>query len=256
MKNILNKFEFHYTYLIMALGLVLTGHFANLIVFTSLIIIHEMGHIIIAILFKYPIEKVVIYPYGGLIKFNTLINTKISKDLIVAIMGIVIQCIYYFIIFFLYQKGIIREYIYNLFYIYHHSMLLFNILPIIPLDGSKIINLLYAKIFNFNLANNLTVFTSFVFLIIMIVNNIFEKNYSMVMVIGILLRNIYDYYKKIAYVYNRFILERYLYNIKYDRIKIITDKDKMYKNKSHLFKENNFLISEKNYLKKFFDKTR
>ena len=44
MKNILNKIEFHYTYIIMAFGLVITGHFVNLIIFTSLIIIHEMGH--------------------------------------------------------------------------------------------------------------------------------------------------------------------------------------------------------------------
>ena len=48
MKNILNKIEFHYTYIIMAFGLVITGHFVNLIIFTSLIIIHEMGHIIIS----------------------------------------------------------------------------------------------------------------------------------------------------------------------------------------------------------------
>ena len=32
----------------MAFGLVITGHFVNLIIFTSLIIIHEMGHIIIS----------------------------------------------------------------------------------------------------------------------------------------------------------------------------------------------------------------
>ena len=48
MKNILNKIEFHYTYIIMAFGLVITGHFVNLIIFTSLIIIHEIGHIIIS----------------------------------------------------------------------------------------------------------------------------------------------------------------------------------------------------------------
>ena len=52
MKNILNKIEFHYTYIIMAFGLVITGHFVNLIIFTSLIIIHEMGHIIISKIWK------------------------------------------------------------------------------------------------------------------------------------------------------------------------------------------------------------
>ena len=119
----------------MALGLVLTGHFSNLFVFTSLIIVHEFGHVLIAIFFKYKVNKIVIYPYGGLTKFDNIINTDIYKDLIVAISGIMTQIIYFFVIYILYNNGIVREYIYNLFLIYHKSMLLFNLLPIIPLDG-------------------------------------------------------------------------------------------------------------------------
>ena len=65
---------------------------------------------------------------------------------------------------------------------------------------------------------------------------------------------VWNYYKNIEYLYNRFILERYLYNIRYKKIKIINDKNKMYKNKSHLFKINNIIIKEKEYLKYFFDK--
>ena len=37
----------------MAFGLVITGHFVNLIIFTSLIIIHEIGHIIISKILSY-----------------------------------------------------------------------------------------------------------------------------------------------------------------------------------------------------------
>ena len=133
-------------------------------------------------------------------------------------------------------------------------MLLFNLLPIIPLDGSKIINLILSKYLNLNLANNLTVLISFISLIVLMLSNVFENNYSMLMVIGVLLQNIWNYYKNIEYLYNRFILERYLYDIRYKKIKIINDKNKMYKNKSHLFKINNIIIKEKEYLKYFFDK--
>lgn len=252
MKNI--SIKFHKTYLIMALGLVLTGHFANLLVFTSLILIHEMGHIITAYMFRYKIKEVVIYPYGGITKLDTLINTKIEKDLLVAVSGVIMQLLYFYIIFFLYSKGIVREYIYNLFVTYNDSILLFNILPIIPLDGSKIVNLILSKYFNFNLSNNLTVFISLITLIIFLVSNIYQNNYSMLMVISILLQNIWNYYKKIDYLYNRFIIERYLYDIKFNGIKVIRNKNKMYKNRIHLFKVNNNLMDEKRYLKLFFDK--
>ncbi len=76
-------------------------------------------------------------------------------------------------------------------------MLLFNILPIIPLDGSKIINLIFSKYLNLNFSNNLTVLISFITLSMILIGDIYEKkNYSMVMVVFILLQNIWNYYKK------------------------------------------------------------
>ena len=238
----------------MALGLVLTGHFANLIIFTSLIIIHEVGHYLTSYLFHYKVDKIIIYPYGGLIKLDTIINTNIYKDLLVAVSGLLMQSLYFYIIFFLYREGIIREYIYNLFFLYHKSMFLFNILPIIPLDGSKIINLILSKYINFNLANKLTVIISFITIIILLVTNLYEYNYSLLLTIGVLLQNIYNFYRDISYVYNKFMLERYLYNINYKDKIIIKDKNKMYKNKTHLFNINGKVLKEKDYLHYFFKK--
>lgn len=254
MKNIFTKIEFHYSFLIMALGLVLTGHFSNLFVFTSLIIVHEFGHVLIAIFFKYKVNKIVIYPYGGLTKFDNIINTDIYKDLIVAISGIMTQIIYFFVIYILYNNGIVREYIYNLFLIYHKSMLLFNLLPIIPLDGFKILNLILSKIFNFNLSNSLSVLVSLCTIIVFLFCDLYEKNYSIVLVLGILMQNIYKFYNDISYIYNRFLLERYLYNINYKNKKIIDNESKMYKNKSHLFIKNGQIITEKDFLASFFKK--
>ena len=255
MKNILNKVEFHYTFIVMIFGLVITGHFVNTIIFTSLIIVHEMGHVITFRLLKYDIDKIIIYPYGGLTKLNTKINTRIEYDLFGAISGIIMQCIYFGIIFFLYKNGIgIREYTYNLFLLYHRSILIFNLLPIYPLDGAKIINLILSKYFRFNISNYITVFISLIVIILFLLSNSYERNYSTVLVVGILLYNIYKFYNDISYIYNRFMLERYLYNFNYRKRKIINNKDDMYKNRYHLFNINDNLINEKEYIKRFFEK--
>lgn len=232
----------------------LTGHFSNLFVFTSLIIVHEFGHVIVSTIFKYKVDKIIIYPYGGLTKFDTIINTDIYKDLIVAISGIIMQCIYFFVIYIMYDNGVIREYVYNLFCVYHESMIMFNLLPIIPLDGFKIVNLLLSKFFNFNLSNNISVFVSLCTIIIFLFCDMYEKNYSIVFVIGILMQNIYKFYNDISYIYNRFLLERYLYNISYKDKKIIDNENKMYKNKSHLFIKMGKIISEKSFLTEIFMK--
>ena len=52
------KIEFHYTYIIVALGFILTGYFSNLLVFTSIIIIHELGHFLVAKINKLNVEKI------------------------------------------------------------------------------------------------------------------------------------------------------------------------------------------------------
>ena len=254
MENILTKFNFHYTYLIMAFGLVITGHFSNLIVFTSIIVIHELGHVFSSLYFKYKIDKITIYPYGGLTKVNKQINTNINNDIIIAISGVLFQTIYYLLILFLYKNNIIREYIYHLFYLYYKSIFIFNILPIIPLDGSKLINLVLSKYLNFNLANKLTIIISFISIILFLYSNIFDKNYSLIMIIGILLSNIYKFYKELSYIYNRFLLERYLYKYNYKKYKLINSKEKMHKNKFHYFKINDDILEEKDYLNSFFQK--
>ena len=125
------KIEFHYTYIIIAISFILTGYFSNLIIFTSIIIIHEFGHYVIAKLNKLNPDKIIIYPFGGITKMNNLINNPISKELMVAISGVLFQSIYYLIIIILYRNNIIREYIFNLYTAYHYSILIFNWIIII-----------------------------------------------------------------------------------------------------------------------------
>ena len=66
--------------------------------------------------------------------------------------------------------------------------------------------------------------------------------------------NIYKFYKDISYIYNRFILERYLFKFNYKKKVIIKNKDKMYKNRVHIFNDNGKLMNEKEYISTFFEK--
>ena len=248
------KIEFHYTYIIIALGFVLTGYFSNLLIFTSIIIIHELGHYILAKINKFNVDKIVIYPYGGLVKMNTPINTKINKELSVAVSGLIFQTIYYLIIVLLYKEGIIRDYIFNLFNTYHKGIFFFNILPIHPLDGSKILNLLLSKILPYNLNNKLNILISITTLSIMIIVNYYNFNYTTILIISIILDNIIKYYKQTKYMFNKFLLERYIYKITYPKTKKINKMTHMYKEKYHILKEKNGYITEKQALNKKFQR--
>ncbi len=240
--------EFHYTYLFIAFSFIITGHVKDLLVFTSIIIFHELGHYLMARINKVKVKKITIYPFGGITTLDTLINININRELLIAMGGILSQSIYMIIIIILYKYGFVREYIYNLYTRYNNSILYFNLLPIVSLDGFKILNLTLSKIFPFDISNKLSLGISFITLILILIVNYYTFNYTLLLVLSVLIINIVNYYKDLNYIFNKFLVERYLYNLSYSKEKIVNNKKKMYKDYRHIFKNGNKYLTEKKYL--------
>lgn len=238
----------------MAFGYVISGYYINLIAITSLLLIHELGHYTTAKLLKFKVLKIVIYPFGGITKIHDLINKDINEEILVATSGVIFQFIFYLIIVYLNHINIIRDYTLNIYTLYNNQIIFFNLMPIYPLDGSKIINLLLSKFFNYNLSNKLTIMISLIGMFLFILTSSYNHNYSYIMVLSVLIIYNYKFIKQLKYIYNKFLLERYLYNISYPKIKIINNGNKMYKNNSHIIKVNNNYITEKKYLSKYYFK--
>ena len=246
--------EFHTSYIFIALGFILTGNYLNIIIFTSLIIMHELGHFTVAKILNIKVKKIIIYPFGGMTKLDTLINQKIEKELLVALSGIIFQFIYYLIICYLYKINLIREYTINLYTLYNNEMIFFNLLPIYPLDGSKILNLLLNTLLPYKIANIITIIISIITIILILTLKIYQTNYSNIIIYFILLSYIIKFYQKRKYLYNRLLLERYLYHIHFPKIKIIKNYKLMYKNKSHFILYNKKIKSENDLLNQLFKK--
>lgn len=240
--------EFHYTYLFIAFSFIITGHVKDLLVFTSIIIFHELGHYLMARINKVKVKKITIYPFGGITTLDTLINININRELLIAMGGILFQTIYMIIIIILYKHGFVREYIYNLYTRYNNSILYFNLLPIVSLDGFKILNLTLSKIFPFDISNKLSLGISFITLILILIVNYYTFNYTLLLILSVLIINIVNFYKDLNYIFNKFLVERYLYNLSYSKEKIVNNKKKMYKDYRHIFKNGNKYLTEKKYL--------
>lgn len=242
------KIYFHFTYLIIAFGFVITGYFPNLIIFTSIIIIHEFGHYLIAKIIGLNPLKITIYPFGGITKMDNPINTRIEKELIVAISGVLFQSLYYFIILILHKHVFIRDYIFNIYKMYHYNILYFNLLPIYPLDGMIILNLILSKFIPYQVTMKLNIFISVITTIIILKANYYNVNYTTILISTIIIDNLVKYYKNINYLFNRFLLERYLHRLYFSKTKTVNKIANMYKDKYHIIKEKNTYITEKQAL--------
>jgi len=242
--KIISKVTIHPMCYIIALICVLIGYFKPFLIVTSIILIHELGHIIMALILKWNIEKIIILPVGGLTKFNECLNRPIIEEFLIAISGPIFQIIFYF----LFKDK------FDLFY-YHYLILAFNLIPVYPLDGSKILNLFFNKITNFKFSYLLTIKISYFIMISIILLSVIYKNLLITCIFLILLVQLYKEYKKLNYIFNKFCLERYLNDIYFKHTKIIKGNNiyKMKRDYYHFFYINGKFIKEKSYLNKYFE---
>ena len=240
MKSILKiSIPFYITFLIF----MSIGKFKLFITLTLFTLFHEFGHIIMGLIFKYKIEKIIILPLGCLTIFNKRINDNIFKNLLLTIMGPIFQ-----IILFLFIKD-------EVYIKYNLIILIFNLLPIYPLDGSKILlNIIYL-IMPFINANKFSLLISIIFLVLLVLFRPTSLIIYFIFVVYII--QIIKEYKINSSLFNKFLLERYLYDIKYKNMKLIRGDKKleMYMYKNHDFLINNKLVEEKEILAKMFDNT-
>ena len=244
MKNILNKIYIHPLFIMSLFIFVSIGYFRFLIYFMLLILVHELGHIIISLLFKWNIDKIIILPFGGLTKYNEMINRPLIEEFLIAISGIIFQVVFYLLI---------NDFIdYKYFNILNYFIIIFNLIPIYPLDGSKILNIFFNLITSFKNSLSLTIIISYIFIIIFSLL-FFNVNKIIAFVLIFLMLEVNKLYKERKGLFNKFLLARHLNEFNFKKQKTIKSVYKMKKDYRHLFYIDGKYLTENYFLKKMFD---
>ncbi len=208
-----------------------------------------MGHFLTAKYYQFDIDKIYFYPYGGISKFNLKMNVSLKKELIVLLMGPIFQIIAYLILinidFFINDKLLIKS--------VHYSILAFNLLPIYPLDGGKLLNIFLNYRFNFQLSMKIVIFLSY-FVVFILFIYFFKTEFSLniVLMLCFLLYKIKVENNKRNFYYDKFLLERYLNNYSFKKKKKVASINHLYRDRSHLIKGKNRYYTEKEILTKKF----
>ena len=181
------------------------------------------------------------------------LNINKYKELLILIAGPLFQFIAYILLL-----NIFSEYSKMINY-YHFNILVFNLLPIYPLDGGKIINILISEFIPYKKSLQLSIKLSY--LIIVIFLFYLEQKYINIIIMELLLVIlIYNEYRKIDHIYNKFLLERYLKKYNFKKINIINNINNFYRDRRHIvknngkyYKEYDFLIKKYKKWKKYID---
>lgn len=226
----------------------LTASFIPFFIISFLIIIHELGHFLTAKFLKVEVDKIIIYPLGGISKFNMPINIAMKKEFLILVAGPIFQVLAYIILLKIlpdYQKMIT---------IYHYGILMFNLLPIYPLDGGKLINLLLSLKIPLKMSLYLTMYVSYLFTLLLFIINMKNMNLNIIIMIVFLIYKIEKEHQQIHIIYKKFLLERYLHNYQFKNSILIKNQEQFHRDKRHLIQIGNHYYLEREFLDKMHKK--
>jgi stage IV sporulation protein FB len=232
------------TYLYILL-IIFSGYYKYLLYFSLVFIVHELGHIFFCKLFRVKILKIDIYPFGGIIKLNKKLNINIYKDFFIASGGIFFQLILEIINTLFFKNPLLLN--------TNKIIFLINIVPLIPLDGSKIFFIIISKFFSFYKSVKIYYLFNIFFIMIYFItcSKMSNINYTYIFFcIASFFIEIFNYKSLI----NKFYLERYIYDFKYKKRKYHKKKTlKLLKREVESYFYDETWFSEKKLLRKKFD---
>lgn len=225
-----------------------TGHFKEFLLFMSLILIHELGHSIMAYFLKWNVKQIEIYPFGGMTILEEKLNRSMKEELLILLSGPIFQMLYFSFLntLFLLPRSVLFS---------HYALLFFNLLPIYPLDGGRIFFLFYQTIFPYLLSHKILIFTSYTTIFLFFLFFFHKISIFLFLFFFLLLLRLQEEKRKEKILYYRFLFERILYSFSFPYQKIILGPfpTLMKRDTYHFFQWKDKLIKEEDFLRKMFD---
>lgn len=194
----------------------LAGYFEYTFLTIIIIIVHEMGHFLTGCFLKLKVKEISLFMFGGVTIFDEDLNLNIFKELLVVVMGPVVQMLFYMIVYYLYTKGFVSVNTMKKVSTINLILLEFNLLPILPLDGAKILNNILDLILSYDLAHKVSLAVSFLALPLVF---LFDNKLIIILVVISLLVRLFEEINWHKFRINKLLLERKLKGIKFKKIR-------------------------------------
>ncbi len=209
--ELLRKIQIHpLLWVVIALA-VATAHFIELMMVLLIIFVHEMGHGAAASFFSWRIKKIALLPFGGVAEMDEHGNRPLKEELVVVLAGPLQHVWMMAVAYLLFLAGMFPEKWHSLFMEYNLMILVFNLIPIWPLDGGKLLFLLLSMNTSFQEAHLRTIYGSIGVLLLFSAALLFiaPLTLNVWVIIGFLAFSLYFEWKQRRFTFMRFLMERH-----------------------------------------------
>ncbi|OMP67551.1 site-2 protease family protein [Domibacillus epiphyticus] len=141
------------------------GMFAEALCLLTIVLVHELGHAAAAKIYGWRIVKVELLPFGGKLETSEHSGRPLIEEWVVVLSGPFMHIPLAAAALCLFHAGIIEQAVYSLFFQLNVLIFLFNLLPVLPLDGGKMILLFLSFIRPYYYAYRLAIHISFFWLV-------------------------------------------------------------------------------------------
>ncbi|MCZ8513354.1 M50 family metallopeptidase [Paenibacillus filicis] len=157
------RFRFHPLFSIIVLLSALTGYFVEIITLFGIVLIHELGHAAAAKGLGWKVKEVQLLPFGGVAVVEEHSDIPVWQDLTVALAGPLQNAWMMAVGSLLAGWGLLPP-VWGAYFVQANLLIgLFNMLPIFPLDGGKVLLALFGLWLPYEKTIRLTVWISLVF---------------------------------------------------------------------------------------------
>lgn len=134
------EYRLHPLFLILMLFSVWTGYFAEMLTLFGVVTIHELGHVAAARAYGWRIRQVQLLPFGGVAEMEESANVPAKEEMVVALCGPLQNLWMAAFAALMLRWGPGQSAEYWAYFLQANVMIgLFNLLPVLPLDGGKLV---------------------------------------------------------------------------------------------------------------------
>jgi len=191
----------------------LTGHLIELLVLFGVVFIHEMGHASAAACFRWRVKEIRLLPFGGVAEMEEDGNIPAWQELLVVLAGPLQNAIMISVAFLCRAAGWWSASWTDYFMDVNLMIALFNLMPVYPLDGGRLIRIVLGLWWPYYRTLHVTTTVSLMLCAIMIAVSLGLWNASVpdlnLFMIGLyLLASNWSDYRHLSYTFIRFLMGR------------------------------------------------
>lgn len=235
--SLLSKFDVGITFVPFLIIILFCGYYKLFFTYFLITFIHEMSHVLMATFFKVKVNKIKLNIFGFNADIENIDYLKFYKQILIILAGPLSYFLSLILIKELYIENVISLVTYYKALSANKYILIFNLLPIFPLDGGRLIKIVIDKLFTYKNSKIILYTISFVFMVGFVFYTMECKQYLMYI---FLIINLVTNILKLNKDWKVFLINRYYLRNNY--------KEKIHSHSDLYMYKNNYLLKDKELL--------